>query len=73
MESFPRKKYFIVENASIFGFLSSVNPGVVDNFVFDSYYHRLISVIDVRFTHDTMLNRPSHILSYATMPCQILF
>ena len=34
--------------------------------------HRLdILVLDVCFAHDTMQNLPRHILSYATMPCQI--
>ena len=33
---------------------------------------KLISVLDVSFAH-TIPNRPRHILSYATMPCQILF
>ena len=34
---------------------------------------RLISVVDDSFAHNTMPNLPRHILSYATVPCQILF
>ena len=32
-----------------------------------------MSVVDVSFAHDTKRNLPGHILSNATMPCQILF